>query len=39
LIWLRRIGWLALIWTASVFALAVVAILFRLVMAAVGLTA
>jgi hypothetical protein len=39
LIWLRRIGWLALIWTASVLALAVVAIVFRLLMAAAGLTA
>ena len=37
--WLRRIGWMALIWTASVLALAVVAIAFRLMMTAAGLTA
>lgn len=36
--WLRRAGWLALIWTASVVALGVVAILFRLLMNASGLT-
>lgn len=37
--WLRRIGWLALIWTASVAALLVVAMLFRLAMQWAGLTA
>jgi hypothetical protein len=36
-VWLRRIGWLILIWSASVAALAVVALLFRLLMAAAGL--
>ena len=35
----RRIGWLILIWTASVIALAVVAGLFRILMNAAGLTA
>jgi hypothetical protein len=38
LIWLRRIGWLALIWTASVLALAVIALVFRGLMTAAGLT-
>lgn len=37
-LWLRRIGWLVLIWTASVAALAVVAIVFRLLMNAAGMT-
>jgi hypothetical protein len=36
--WLRRLGWLALIWIASVVALAVVAMLFRLIMGFAGLT-
>jgi hypothetical protein len=36
--WLRRIGWLALIWASSVIALGVVALLFRLLMGAAGLT-
>jgi hypothetical protein len=36
--WLRRIGWLALIWTASVAALAVAARLFRILMTLAGLT-
>lgn len=35
---LRRLGWLVLIWAASVLALAVVAVLFRLMMNAAGLT-
>ena len=34
-----RIGWLILIWTASVIALAIVAVLFRILMSAAGLTA
>jgi hypothetical protein len=38
LIWLRRIGWMALIWTLSVLALAVVALVFRGLMSAAGLT-
>lgn len=37
--WLRRIGWLALIWALSVAALAAVAYGLRLVMTSVGLTA
>jgi hypothetical protein len=36
--WLRRAGWLVLIWTASVAALAAVAVLFRTLMNFVGLT-
>jgi hypothetical protein len=36
--WPRRIGWLVLIWTASVIALALVALLFRMVMSVAGLT-
>jgi hypothetical protein len=37
-IWLRRVGWLVLIWAASVLALGVVAGLFRVVMKLAGLT-
>jgi hypothetical protein len=37
--WLRRIGWLALIWTASVALLGLLALLMRLLMGLVGLTA
>jgi len=37
-LWPRRIGWLVLIWIASVAALAIVAVLFRLVMNMAGLT-
>ena len=36
--WLRRAGWLVLIWTASVTAMGLVAFFFRLVMQAGGLT-
>jgi Protein of unknown function (DUF2474) len=36
--WLHRIGWLILIWTASVLGLALVAVLFRMLMSAAGLT-
>jgi hypothetical protein len=36
--WLRRIGWLVLIWSASVLALAIVAALFRALMTLAGLT-
>ena len=36
--WVKRIGWLVLIWTASVLALGAVAVLFRLVMNMAGLT-
>ena len=37
--WPRRLGWLLLIWLASIAALAVVAALFRILMGAAGLTA
>lgn len=37
--WLRRIGWLALLWAASVLALGVVAWLIRQFMAAAGMSA
>jgi hypothetical protein len=36
--WLRRVGWLVLIWAASVLALGVVAGFFRVVMNLAGLT-
>jgi len=38
-LWLTRIGWLVLIWTLSVGALGIAALLFRLLMSAAGLTA
>ncbi len=33
-----RVGWLALLWAASVAALGIVALVFRLIMLAAGLT-
>ncbi len=36
--WLRRLGWLVLIWTASVVGLGIVAMLFRMLMSLAGLT-
>jgi uncharacterized protein DUF2474 len=36
--WLQRIGWLVLIWSASVLALGIVAALFRILMNLAGLT-
>jgi Protein of unknown function (DUF2474) len=36
--WLRRVGWLVLIWAASVLALGVVAGLIRMLMTLAGLT-
>jgi len=36
--WTQRVGWLILIWLASVLALAMLAAAFRLLMAWVGLT-
>lgn len=38
-LWLRRLGWLLLIWAASVAALAAVALGLRLLMGWVGMTA
>lgn len=37
-LWLRRLGWLVLLWIASISALALVAALLRLLMSAVGMT-
>ncbi len=37
-LWLRRLGWLALIWALSVAALGVVALILRAIMSAAGLT-
>ena len=37
--WPRRVGWLVLIWSAGVAALAVVAVALRAVMSLAGLTA
>jgi hypothetical protein len=36
--WLRRAGWLVLIWTASVTAMGLAALFFRLIMQVSGLT-
>jgi hypothetical protein len=36
--WLQRIGWLVLIWSASVLGLGIVATLFRILMSLAGLT-
>ena len=37
-LWWRRVGWLLALWLAGVLAVGVIALLFRAVMAAVGLT-
>jgi Protein of unknown function (DUF2474) len=37
-LWARRVGWLILIWTLSVIALAVVAVLLRTMMKIAGLS-
>jgi Protein of unknown function (DUF2474) len=37
-LWARRIGWLVLIWTSSVIALAIMAVLLRTVMNLAGLS-
>ncbi len=36
--WVRRVGWLVLIWTVSVSAMGLAALFFRLIMSASGLT-
>jgi hypothetical protein len=36
--WLKRVGWLVLIWTLSVLALGVFALVFRIFMKLAGLT-
>ncbi len=36
--WLRRFGWLILIWVVSVLALGVVAVAIRIIMTAAGMT-
>lgn len=36
--WLHRFGWLILIWSCSVLALAIVALFFRFLMKLVGMT-
>jgi hypothetical protein len=36
--WLRRIGWLVLIWIVSVLMVSVIALLFRMMMSLAGLT-
>jgi hypothetical protein len=36
-LWLRRLGWMAVLWAGSVSALAVVAFLLRLLMHAAGM--
>lgn len=38
-LWLRRLGWLLLIWAASVTALGAVALVLRWVMGLAGMTA
>jgi hypothetical protein len=38
-LWLKRVGWLILIWAGSILALAAVAYLMRLLMNAAGLNA
>jgi Protein of unknown function (DUF2474) len=37
--WARRLGWMVLLWTASVALLAVVALIFRVIMNFAGMTA
>ena len=37
-LWLRRVGWLVAIWGASVAALTVVALIFRMLMKLAGMT-
>jgi len=35
--WLRRLGWMGLLWAGGVLALALVAFLIRIIMAAAGM--
>jgi hypothetical protein len=37
-LWARRLGWMVLLWTASVAALAIAALILRALMAVAGLT-
>jgi len=37
-LWLRHVGWFALLWTASVAVLAIVALIFRVLMDLAGMT-
>ncbi|MEP7330258.1 MAG: DUF2474 family protein [Betaproteobacteria bacterium] len=37
-LWSRRLGWLLLLWLGGVLAVGVIALFFRAVMAAIGLT-
>ncbi|HEY0236706.1 MAG TPA: DUF2474 domain-containing protein [Afipia sp.] len=37
-IWLSRFGWLVLLWSGSIVALAIVALIFRFVMRSAGMT-
>nr|WP_170017223.1 DUF2474 domain-containing protein [Starkeya sp. ORNL1] len=37
--WARRLGWMVLLWTASVAVLAIVALIFRFIMNLAGITA
>jgi hypothetical protein len=38
-LWVRNIGWLVLLWTASVAVLAIVALMLRVLMNLAGMTA
>lgn len=38
-LWLRRIGWLVVIWAASIAVLAIIALGFRMLMNMAGMTA
>jgi len=37
-LWARRVGWLVLLWTVSVLALAIIATIFRMLMSVAGMT-
>jgi hypothetical protein len=38
-LWVRQVGWLVLLWTASIAVLAIVALIFRMLMNWAGMTA